>query len=105
MAFTKEASEGKKVVLLLEGHSVRGKFGRLLAYIKLEDGRVLNEVLLEKGLAEFEGRFSHSKYQRYKDTGLRAKIDGVGMWEKVKRKAFFKKRREAKKLLNKPQDN
>ncbi len=90
MAFTQKQCEKQKVTLLLETHSQRGKFGRLLAYIKLKDGSILNENLLKAGLAKYENRFSHSHLQKYKQIYLTAKEKGVGLWHKVNRKAYLK---------------
>jgi len=59
MYFGPEAAEfatklvlGKPVTVYLdEGNNTRGKYGRLLAYVKLPDAGFLNEVLLAEGLA------------------------------------------------------
>ena len=64
--FTTELALGKQVTVYLEEHRTRGKFGRLLAYVQLPDGRFLNEVLLTEGFACADLWFRHSFYQKYK---------------------------------------
>ncbi|MGE6625409.1 thermonuclease family protein [Bacillus pumilus] len=48
--FTKKTLSGQKVDLKL-GVQERDKYGRLLAYVYLKDGAMINELLLQKGLA------------------------------------------------------
>ncbi len=47
--FTTKASLGKKVEIYLDEKQTRDKYGRLLAYVQLEDGLFLNETLLSEG--------------------------------------------------------
>ncbi|MFZ5642292.1 MAG: thermonuclease family protein [Bacillota bacterium] len=49
-SYTKKAIEGKKVRIELDVQE-RDKYGRILAYVYLEDGALLNARLLEEGLA------------------------------------------------------
>jgi micrococcal nuclease len=49
-AFIKQLLDGKKVRLEL-GISERDKYGRLLAYVYTENGKMVNKLLLEEGLA------------------------------------------------------
>ena len=49
-SFTKKMIEGKMVRLEFDVQE-RDKYGRLLAYVYLEDGTLLNSRLLEEGLA------------------------------------------------------
>ncbi len=93
MYFGKEASDfvrqvamGKKVTVYLdEGNDTRGKYGRLLAYVKIPDGRFLNELLLTEGYAYADLRFQHSFYHRYKKLENIACRKGKGLWESVTR--------------------
>lgn len=50
-AFTKSLVEGKKVRLEFDVEK-RDKYGRLLAYVYLPDGRMLNAELLKEGYAQ-----------------------------------------------------
>jgi len=93
MYFGPEAAEfatklvlGKPITVYLdEGNNTRGKYGRLLAYVQLPDGRFLNEVLLTEGFAYSDLRFRHSLYNRYKQLDASARSLKKGLWEKVTR--------------------
>ncbi len=109
MYFGPEAAEfatklalGKQVAVYLEEHRTRGKFGRLLAYVQLPDGRFLNEVLLSEGFAYADLRFRHSFYNKYQHLEAVARSQKKGLWKKVKRKDLPKWLKRMKpKLLNK----
>lgn len=80
--FTRKMCEGKSVTLKLDAHQVRDRYGRLLAYIVLPDGAMLNEKLLLEGLCRFEGRFPHQHLERFELLEKQAKFDRKGMWRK-----------------------
>lgn len=83
--FTKKLSYKKKVVIYLdEDNSTRDKYDRLLAYVKLPDGRFLNEVLLSEGFAYADWRFHHSLYHKYKQLEAAARRQKKGLWANVK---------------------
>jgi micrococcal nuclease len=71
-----------RTVRLLTDHDERDRYGRLLAYVVLPDGRMLNRLLLEKGYAAVYRRFDF----RLKQDFLRAEADArrrqVGLWQK-----------------------
>ncbi len=88
--FGQEASEfvtklclDKTVTLRLEPASTRDKYHRLLAYIVLEDGRMLNRILVEQGYAYADPRFSHSLKSEFLAIQKQAKADRVGLWKDV----------------------
>jgi endonuclease YncB( thermonuclease family) len=82
--FTKKSALGKFVTVYLDApNPTRGKYGRLLAYVKLPDGGFLNEVLLTEGYAYADSRFSHSFYNKYKQQQSRAKSSKKGLWQNV----------------------
>lgn len=83
--FTTKSALGKQVTVYLEEHRTRGKFGRLLAYVQLPDGRFLNEVLLSEGFAYADLRFRHSFYQKYKQLEASARSQNKGLWQSVTR--------------------
>ncbi|PLX86594.1 MAG: endonuclease [Desulfuromonas sp.] len=60
----------------------RDRHDRLLAYVTLPDGRLLNRLLLQKGLAVVYRRFGF----RLKDDFLRAEAqarkEGTGLWKR-----------------------
>ncbi len=78
--FVHERCAGRRVTLYLEPHRVRGTYGRVLAFVELPDGRVLNEALLAAGLARADRRFSHTWMDRYTGLERQARADGVGVW-------------------------
>lgn len=78
--FSKQLVQGKMVELDLEPHRVRGVFGRVLAYVILEDGTVLNERLLLEGLATADDRWPHRAMERYELLEEEARKNRVGLW-------------------------
>ncbi|MYB42148.1 MAG: nuclease [Chloroflexi bacterium] len=75
--------------LLPEGSEVRlerdvtdtDAFGRLLRYVYLPDGRMLNELLLEGGYATvFDTRDEEQHEQRLLDAQTRARAASAGLW-------------------------
>jgi endonuclease YncB( thermonuclease family) len=82
--FTKKLILGKSVTVYLDSpNPTRGKYGRLLAYVKLLDGRFLNEVLLTEGYAYADSRFSHSFFNKYRQLQSRARSSKKGLWQNV----------------------
>ena len=78
--FNRDLVQGK-VVRLEYGKRRRDRFGRLLAFVFLRDGRMVNELLVKKGLA-FVCLFD--KRQKYRARLLSAQKEairrGVGIW-------------------------
>jgi len=82
--FTKKSALGKSVTVYLDApNPTRGKYGRLLAYVKLPDGGFLNEVLLTEGYAYADSRFSHSFYNKYRQLQATARSGKKGLWQNV----------------------
>lgn len=79
-----ELAMGEKVTVLIDDISdVRDRYGRLLAYIVLPNGRALNEELIRDGFGYADLRFQHSDYDKYialQEEAIEAKR---GLWEKV----------------------
>jgi len=101
--FTRKLTLGKPVQVYLEEHRTRGKYDRLLAYVKLPDGRFLNEVLLTEGFAYADLRFRHSFYNKYRQLEASARSQKKGLWEEVTRPQLpeWLQRKRAHLLLNK----
>ena len=90
-AFTRQATLDKSVTIYLDSPGpTRGKYGRLLAYIRLPDGRFVNEVLLTDGYAYADLRFDHSLYNKYAQLGETARHDKKGLWKDVRQKQLPK---------------
>ncbi len=84
--FAKELTLGKSVVVYLDApNPTRGKYGRLLAYVQLPDGRFLNEVLLSEGFAYADRRFRHSFFNKYRQLESSARSGQNGLWQTITR--------------------
>jgi len=71
--------KGQKVTLSLDDPP-RDRYGRLLAYVYLADGRLLNRVLLDKGLAVVYRRFSFRMKDDFLSAEAEAKKNKRGLW-------------------------
>lgn len=58
----------------------RDKHGRLLAYVYLEDGRMLNALLLEQGQARAYGRCQCAWQGRFQGLEAQARRERRGLW-------------------------
>lgn len=79
---TKELTENKTVTLVSDKKDETDKYGRLLAYVVLPDGRVLNEILIKEGLAEVYRKFHYSEKGRYLILEAEAKATCKGIWKR-----------------------
>ncbi|MFN3166355.1 MAG: thermonuclease family protein [Phycisphaeraceae bacterium] len=79
-AYTRERVEGRRVTLELQKHRARGRYGRVLAYVRLDDGADLNAELIERGLSEHDDRWSHDRSEQYADLERDARQGGRGLW-------------------------
>lgn len=79
-AFTREALEGKKVRLETDVQE-RDRYGRLLAYVYLEDGTFFNEELLRQGYAKILTVPPNVKYsEEFLNIQRQALEAGRGLW-------------------------
>ncbi len=84
-AFARRLALGNEVgVYLDERAGSRDRYGRLLAYIELPDGKFLNEELLAEGCVYADQRFRHSYYQKYLQLEAAARSGTRGLWKSVK---------------------
>jgi len=80
-AFVRRLAEGKSVTLRLEPHdNTRGRHDRLLAYVILPDGQMLNRILLEDGYAYADPRYDHSLKREFLQLQDRARTQRLGLW-------------------------
>ena len=83
--FAKGLANGRLVKLELEaGRNTRGLHGRLLAFVHLDDGRVLNRLLIEEGYGYADPRFDHSRKAEYARVQREAMKARRGLWKEVK---------------------
>ena len=73
--------KGQRVTLLLDD-SPRDRHGRLLAYVHLPDGRLLNRLLLEQGLAVVYRRFKFKMKEDFLAAEKQARESKTGLWAK-----------------------
>lgn len=72
-------AKGKTVILTVD-RVPRDRHGRLLAYVHLPDGRLLNRLLLEHGLATVYRRFDFDLKEDFLQTEHLARERQVGLW-------------------------
>ena len=77
---TRRLAMDQTVRIRLQSHRVRDFYGRVLAYIELPDGTILNERLLEAGVARYDPRFEHRHLTRFELIEKQAKVDKIGLW-------------------------
>ena len=83
---TKKLCKGKMVRLEMEpGKSPRGTEGRLLAWVYLPDGRLLNRVLVAEGYGYADPRFDHHLKNEFRRLQNRARKAGAGLWKDVRK--------------------
>jgi micrococcal nuclease len=81
--FTRSLADGRQIRLeLVPGHT-RDRFGRLLAYIYLPDGAMLNERLVTEGYAYADTRFSHHLRAKFVRLEGQARAAKAGLWAGV----------------------
>lgn len=78
--YTKKLVEGTKVKLEFDV-SQTDKYGRLLAYVYLENGEMLNEKLLKQGYAQIATYAPNVKYvEKFKQIQKEARENKNGFW-------------------------
>lgn len=81
LQFVIRHAKGKRVTLTYDRQS-HDKHGRLLAYVYLPDGRLLNRMLLEEGLAAVFRKYSFAKKKDFLMVEEQAKESRAGMWRR-----------------------
>ncbi len=79
-AYLIESVKGKTVVLKTEERK-RDRYNRLLAYVYLKGGRLLNRLLLEKGYAVVYRRFDFELKSNFLTAEARARDKKRGIWQ------------------------
>jgi micrococcal nuclease len=81
---TGELSLHRTVRLELVPADTRDKHGRLLAYVFLPDGRLLNALLVEEGFGYADPRFDHPRKREFARLHDQARRQGRGLWKDVR---------------------
>lgn len=79
-AFSIKQVKGKQVRLEF-GTERQDRYGRLLAYLYLPDGRLLNRLLLEQGFAGVFRRYQFSRKQDFLSAEEAARQNRLGLWQ------------------------
>jgi endonuclease YncB( thermonuclease family) len=83
-AFTARTCEGKAVRLQLLPGKARDKYHRLLAYVLLGDGTMLNSELIRQGYGYADPRFDHPAKAQFLELQARARQGRLGLWKDLK---------------------
>ncbi len=78
--FNIEQVKGQRVRLEFDQHKV-DPYGRQLVYLYLQDGRMLNRLLLEKGLASVFRRYSFRLKEDFLTAEATARKQQLGLWQ------------------------
>jgi len=81
--FTNELAGGRQVRLELVPGQTRDRYERLLAYVYLPGGGLLNERLVAEGYAYADTRFSHRLGAKFVRLEERARAARLGLWAGV----------------------
>ncbi len=83
--FTKNMCLGQSVRLYLQKDGPeRGKYGRLLVYVELTGGKILNEEIISQGFGYSYTKYPHAKSADYGILQDEAQIAKRGLWAGVK---------------------
>jgi len=80
-AFTRRLADGKSVRLEGEaGTGDRDKYGRLLRYVLLPDGTLLNAEIIRQGYGHAYLRYPFAKMEEFRALEREARDRGLGLW-------------------------
>ncbi len=79
--YTKKLVKRKKISLEYDKEK-RGKYNRLLAYVYLPDGRMLNELLIKDGYAKVYKYFDYKMKKEFLRMEKAAKTKCIGLWSR-----------------------
>lgn len=80
LEFCISEAKGKTVTLTVD-KTPRDRHGRLLAYVHLPDSRLLNRLLLERGLATVYRRFEFVMKEDFLEAERQARTQKIGLWQ------------------------
>lgn len=83
-SFARRQTLGKTVRLELLAHRTRDKYGRLLAYVYLPDGRMFNREIIVQGFGFADSRFEHPHKADFARVMAEAKKARRGLWKNPK---------------------
>ncbi len=74
---------GDFCTLIQEENNLVDKYGRLLGYLILSDGRVLNEIMIKEGYAKPYNDVFCEMLPMYQEWNLQARINNKGLYNQV----------------------
>jgi endonuclease YncB( thermonuclease family) len=80
--FLHDVVSEQDVVLILEPRRPRGRYGRILAHVQMLDGRSVNIMVLEAGMARTDDRWTHAMLLQYDRAEAQARQEQRGLWQK-----------------------
>ena len=79
----KQTAEGKIVILRLEPVRTRDRYGRLLAYVYLDEQTDLSHLAVKLGHAYADRRFNHTMRSLFEQSEAQAQRRALGLWQAV----------------------
>ena len=87
--FAARLSAGRVVEVLADDKSVkRDKGGRLMVYVMLPDGRILNELIIRAGYGLAGNDYAYRSRLRYLQIEAEARKAGRGLWDDPRFRSF-----------------
>lgn len=77
--FTRSLVQGKFITLKFDWQ-LRDMYNRLLAYVYLEDGTLLNKKIIEQGYGHAYTKYPFKYLDEFRATELKARKAGKGLW-------------------------
>ena len=74
---------GEKCTLIQESNNLKDKYGRTLGYLVLENGNILNEIMIKKGYAKPYNDIFCEMLPKYQKWNLQAKTNKKGLYSIV----------------------
>lgn len=74
---------GEKYTLVQESNNLKDKYGRTLGYLVLENGSILNEIMIKKGYAKPYNDVFCEMLPKYQKWNLQAKTAKKGLYSIV----------------------
>jgi micrococcal nuclease len=81
--FARQTVAGEDVRLDLVSGNTRDRHGRLLAYVTLADGRMLNRMIVAEGYGYADPRYEHPLADEFRRLQRQAMEAGRGLWADV----------------------
>jgi len=78
-----QAKIGETCTLIQEKGNEKDKYGRTLGYVILNDGQVLNDIMIKEGYAKPYNEVFCEMLPQYQEWNLEAKINKKGLFSRV----------------------